>query len=221
MQCYCIQMADVVKKRPAPRTRRAEKAEQTRRRVLDAATALFAERGYAVTTMEAIAAHADVAVETVYSRFRSKANLLDAILAPAIVGRDDGGSLFDRPEIAEIRARTDQREQLRLLAHFSRTILQRTDQVHRILQIAASSDANAAQLQQRDRERRYRGQTQYIDMLLANGPLRSGLTPRDAADTYAALANPESYAFLTGERGWSPERYEHWLADSLTRLLLP
>ncbi|HEV2060180.1 MAG TPA: hypothetical protein VGR11_12555 [Solirubrobacteraceae bacterium] len=71
------------------------------------------------------------------------------------------------------------------------------------------------------RERRYRGQTQYIDMLLANGPLRSGLTPRDAADTYAALANPESYAFLTGERGWSPERFEHWLADSLTRLLLP
>lgn len=214
-------MADVVKKRPAPRTRRAEKAEQTRRRVLDAATALFAERGYAVTTMEAIAAHADVAVETVYSRFRSKANLLDAILAPAIVGSDNRGSLFDRPEIAEIRACTDQREQLRLLAHFSRTILQRTDQIHRILQIAASSDANAAQLQQRDRERRYRGQTQYIDMLLANGPLRSGLTPRDASDTYAALANPESYAFLTGERGWSPERFEHWLADSLTRLLLP
>ncbi len=214
-------MADVVKKRPAPRTRRAEKAEQTRRRLLDAATALFAERGYTVTTMEAIAAHADVAVETVYSRFRSKANLLDAILTPAIVGSDDGGSLFDRPEIPEIRACTDQREQLRLLAHFSRTILQRTDQIHRILQIAASSDANAAQLQQRDRERRYRGQTQYIDMLLANGPLRSGLTPRNAADTYAALANPESYAFLTGERGWSPERFEHWLADSLTRLLLP
>lgn len=221
MQCYCIQMAEVVKTPQAPRTRRAEKAEQTRRRVLDAATTLFAERGYAVTTMEAIAAHADVAVETVYSRFRSKANLLDAILAPAIVGSDDGGPLFDRPEIAEIRACTDQREQLGLLAHFSRTILQRTDQIHRILQIAASSDANAAQLQQRDRERRYRGQTQYIDMLLANGPIRSHLTRRDAADTYAALANPESYAFLTGQREWSPERFEQWLADSLTRLLLP
>ncbi len=213
-------MADVVKRPQAPRTRRAEKAEQTRRRVLDAATVLFAERGYAVTTMEAIAAHADVAVETVYSRFRSKANLLDAILAPAIVGSDDGDSVFDRPEIAEIRACTDQREQLRLLAHFSRTILQRTDQIHRILQIAASSDANAAQLQQRDRQRRYRGQTQYIDMLLANGPIRSDLTRRDAADTYAALANPESYAFLTGQRGWSAERFEQWLADSLTRLLL-
>lgn len=226
-------MADVVKRPPAPRTRRAQKAEQTRRRVIDAATALFAERGYAATTMEAIAAQADVAVETVYSRFGSKANLLDAILAPAILGSDDRSApraelapsprepLFDRPEIAEIRASTDQREQLRLLAHFSRTILQRTDQIHRILQIAATSDANAAELQQRDRERRYRGQTQYIDMLLANGPIRSSLTRTDAADTYAALANPESYAFLTGERGWSPERFEQWLADSLTRLLLP
>lgn len=58
-------------------------------------------------------------------------------------------------------------------------------------------------------------------MLLANGPLRSGLTRHDAADTYAALANPESYAFLTGERRWSPERFQEWLADRLTRLLLP
>jgi TetR/AcrR family transcriptional regulator, regulator of cefoperazone and chloramphenicol sensitivity len=58
-------------------------------------------------------------------------------------------------------------------------------------------------------------------MLLANGPLRDSLTPTDAADTYAAPASPESYAFLTGDRGWTPERFEEWLRDSLTRLLLP
>jgi AcrR family transcriptional regulator len=171
--------------------------------------------------MEAIAARADVAVETVYSRCRTKANLLDAILGPAITGSNDGLTLFDRPEIAEIRASADQRHQVRLLAHFSRTILQRTDQIHRILQTAASSDPNAANLQRADRELRYRGQSAYIDMLLANGPLRDSLTPTDAADTYAALASPESYAFLTGDRGWTPERFEEWLRDSLTRLLLP
>jgi AcrR family transcriptional regulator len=210
-----------VKSHRAPRTRRAEQAEQTRRRILNAATSLFTEEGFATTTIEAIAARADVAVETVYSRFRSKANLLDSILGPAITGKDDHRTLFDLPEFAEVRECTHQRQQLRLLAHFSRMVLQRTDQIHRILQTAASSDPTAAELYRVDSERRYRGQTAYIDMLLANGPLREHLTPSEAADTYAALANPTTYAFLTGDRGWSPERFEEWLADSLIRLLLP
>lgn len=58
-------------------------------------------------------------------------------------------------------------------------------------------------------------------MLLGNGPLRAGLAPADAATTYATLANPATYAFLTGERGWTPQRFEDWLGDSLSRLLLP
>ncbi len=47
------------------------------------------------------------------------------------------------------------------------------------------------------------------------------MSPTAAADTYAALANPDTYAFLTGDRGWTPEMFEEWLYDSLTRLLLP
>ncbi len=52
-------------------------------------------------------------------------------------------------------------------------------------------------------------------------PLRTGLTPERATDTYAALANPHTYAFFIGERGWTPDQFEEWLADSLPRLLLP
>ncbi len=203
-----------------PRSRRAERAEETRRRILDAATSLFMEVGFAGATIEAIAARADVAVETVYSRFRNKANLLDAILSPAISGLDHG-TLFDRPEINEIRSCPDQRTQIRLLAHFSRSILQRSRAVHQILQTAASVDPGAAELQQADGEYRYRSQRVYIDMLLANGPLRTGLTPERAHDTYAALANPSTYAFCVGQRGWTPEQFEEWLDDSVARLLLP
>jgi AcrR family transcriptional regulator len=204
-----------------PRTRRAEQAERTRRRILAAATELFLSRGYAATTIEAIAAQADVAVETVYSRFGSKAGLLNAILGPAISGTGEHTSVLDRPELAEIRACPDQRRQLQLMARFSRAILQRTDQLHRILDTAASSDPKAAELRQADRENRYQSQRTYIDILLVSGPLRDGLTPEGAQTTYATLASPETYAFLTGDRGWAPEQYEHWLADSLTRLLLP
>jgi AcrR family transcriptional regulator len=210
-----------VKTQSAGRTRRSDRAEQTRRRIIDAATALFDEKGYSSTTIEAIAAQADVAVETVYRRFRNKANLLEAILEPAIVGGDDGRDLFDLPEIAKIRELKDQRDQLRLLARFSRGILERTHIPHRILRSAAASDPSAGELQRRDAKRRGDGQRIYIDMLLANGPLRDGLTPEDAAATYSALSNPSTYALLVGDRGWSADHFEHWLGDSLTLLLLP
>lgn len=214
-------MSPLVKAQAERATRRSERAQQTRRRILDAATSLFEEKGYSMTTIEAIATRADVAVETVYSRFRNKANLLDAILEPAIVGLDDGGDLFDRPEVAEIRECEDQRAQLRLLTRFSRAILERTYVLHRILQSAASADTNAADLQRRDTERRGIAQRVYIDMLMANGPLRRGLTTEDAAATYSVLANPSTYALLVGERGWTPGHFERWLSDSLTVLLLP
>jgi AcrR family transcriptional regulator len=173
------------------------------------------------TTIEAIADRADVAVETVYSRFRTKANLLDAVLAPAISGQTDGGTVFDRPEMAEIRSCSDQRRQLRMLAHFSRGILERTSQIHQILQTAVAVDANAAEVQRADQEYRLQGQRRYIEMLLANGPLRAGLTPEVAADTYSALANPTTFAFFTRQRGWTPDQFEEWLGECLIRLLLP
>jgi AcrR family transcriptional regulator len=45
---------------------RAEQAEQTRRRILDAAGRLFIERGYAGTAITAVAQAAGVVPETVY-----------------------------------------------------------------------------------------------------------------------------------------------------------
>ncbi len=213
-------MAPPVKAQAARRSRRAERAAQTRQRIVESATALFDARGYSATTMEAIAEGADVAVETVYSRFRSKANLLDAILDPAIVGVDDGRDLFDLPEIAEIRQCRDQRTQVRMLAHFSRGILERSAAAHRILRSAAASDPNAAELQRRDAKRRGDGQRIYIDILLTNGSLREGLTADDAAATYSALSNPNNYALLVGERGWTADKFEQWLGECLTLLLL-
>ena len=202
------------------RTRRAEKSERTRQAILDAAAVLFTDPGYSSTTIEAIAQRADVANETVYKRFRNKPALLLAILEPAIVGHADGADLLDQPAIAEIRSAGHQREQLHLLARFSRGILERTLPAQRILASAAVSDPVAADLQRRDRDRRRATQEAYIDLLLANGPLPSGLSRAEAADTYGVLANPHTFELLVVQRGWSPEQYERWLGDSLAHLLL-
>ena len=44
--------------------------------------------------------------------------------------------------------------------------------------------------------------------------------PDEAADIIWATNAPELYQLLVGQRGWSPGRYEHFLADTWRRLLL-
>lgn len=203
-----------------PPSLRSEQVQLTRQRITDAAQALFLAQGYASTTLQAVAAAAGVAVETVYARFGNKTSLLGAILENGIVGADRVGDVLDQPEIRAISASADQREQVRLLASYSRGILARTDPAHCILRSAAAVDHAASQMQQRDTLRRVEGQRFYVKLLLANGPLREGLTETEAADVYSALASPDTYAFLVGTRGWTADRFESWLADTLVCSLL-
>ena len=217
-ECCTLCCMDV--KAPPRRSRRSEQAAETRRRIVAAATELFADQGYAATTLEAIARHADVSVETVYKRFGNKVALLEAISEPAIVGVDDGSDLFDRSEIARIAATKDQRDQVRQLAAFSRSILERVHAVHAILVGAAAADPRAAELTRHHYQRRLEGQRAYIDLLLANGPLRPGLDPEEAAATYSALASPANFGMLVRDLGWSADRFQQWLEGTLARLLL-
>jgi AcrR family transcriptional regulator len=212
---------DAVNRKGPTRTRRADKAERTRQAILQAASELFAAQGFAATTISAIATKADVAAETVYSRFSNKLTLISEILETAIVGDAPRVDVLELPEIAAIRAITDQRSQLARLAHLSRGILERTALAHRILRNSGTADPALAEFVAADRRRRHRHQTAYIAMLLGNGPLREEMSAADAAATYGALANPDTYAELTNHRGWSPDHYENWLSHTLTQLLLP
>ena len=50
--------------------------------------------------------------------------------------------------------------------------------------------------------------------------LRADVTVDEAADVIWATNAPEFYLLLVGDRGWSPERFEAWLAAAWARLLL-
>src|SRR2546421_2312680 len=65
---------------------RAAQAGRTRAQVLTAAAACFEESGWAGTTVAVIAERAGVAVETVYSAFGSKKQLLREVIDVAVVG---------------------------------------------------------------------------------------------------------------------------------------
>jgi AcrR family transcriptional regulator len=202
------------------RTRREEKALQTHVRIVDAATRLFLERGYVATPIDAIAQAADVAVETVYARFRNKTNLMLAVKDAAVT---EGGEvpLDRRPELNLLAAETDQRRQVQIAAALSRGMLQRISPVYAVLRDAAAADDILKADLAADINRRRDFQRTIINLLRTRGPLRGGLTADQAADTYSALANPDLYLLLTGYHGWAAEQFQTWLATSLELILLP
>src|SRR5215207_4010412 len=86
-----------------------------RRAVVDAARALFLERGYQATTIDAISDHSDVPTATVYRLFSSKLGILKALLDVSIAGDDQALSLQERPQVAALLAEPDPEK---LLAEF-------------------------------------------------------------------------------------------------------
>jgi AcrR family transcriptional regulator len=204
-----------------PRTRRTDRAEATRRRVVDAAVRLFVERGYHATTIESIATAADVSVETIYKRFGSKAGLLKAARAAAVADSPEPDEFFDFPAPtieAALRSDTDPRVQLRTLAEFSTRRLERLAPFHRMLRSAGTGDRELGEFIAADHTVRRERQRDNIRTIAATASLR--LKPDEAADTYSALANPDVYLLLTDQFGWTPDHYRAWLIATATRLLL-
>lgn len=208
---------NVKRRRPYRSERRREQAAETRERVLDAAAALFAERGFESSTIAAIAAQAGVAPETVYAGFRNKPRLLGELVRRAVRGRDRM-PVGEQAGPRAVAAATDQRMQVRLFADDVSARLERVGPLIEVLGSAARSDPELAALLTKVHEERLQNLKGFVDALVANGPLRLGAD--EALDTVWALASPELHRLLIRERSWTRERYSSWLAASLSALLL-
>jgi hypothetical protein len=99
-------------------------------------------------------------------------------------------------------------------------VLERNAAVHAVLRTAIAVDPELDALAVEDDKRRRSTQRAFVEMLSSRGPLRDDMSTAEATDTMSALANPETYAYLTRRRGWSPARVERWLAENLALLLL-
>ena len=186
-----------------------------RRAVVDAARTLFLERGYRATTIDAISDRSDVPAPTVYRLFSSKLGILKAMLDVSIAGDDQALPLQERPEVAALVAEPDAEKLLARFASITVAINARSSDVYRILLSASGSDPAAAALLADYQQQRADGQGRVARALARVGALRPGLRQRDAADLIHALMSPELYRLLVIDRGWSPQRYEHWLAGTL------
>ncbi len=210
-----------VKSRHYDMSNRARQAEETRRRIVNAAARLFVRDGYAATSIAAIAEEAGVAVPTVYASMKTKPNILRAVVQLTVRGDDASEPLASRPQWQEIEREREPRKQLALLARLHREICDREAAVFAAVVAAAGADPEAAEMLDEQERLRYEIQSRVARALRSRKQLRPGMRTGAAADVIWTLASERTYLALVGERGWTPDSYEEWLRQQLWCALLP
>lgn len=200
--------------------RRREQARETRRLILAAALELFSEYGYAGATIEAIAQQAGVSPLTVYNNFGNKRSVLAGLIDVSVGGDDRPMPLMQRPGPQAVLQEKDPTVQVHRFASDIAGILARVAPVFEIMRTAAKTEPEIAELLESILAERLHNIGIFVQHVSDHGPLRAGLDEARAAEIVWAIASPEMYRLLTGDRGWSQEQFAVWLGDTLTRLLL-
>lgn len=196
---------------------RREQAARTRQRILDAASDLFVRQGYGTTSIRQLADAAQVAPDTVYATFGSKARLLTALLDIRLA---PGGqtSILDRPEAQAILAERDPRQLLRLFARDYAAMSERVRPISEVLRTAKAVEPEMAAVREEMEGHRFNYMRTIVQCLASRAELR---VPVDrAAQIIWALASPDVGRMLCDVQGWTADEYAGWLADTLAATLL-
>jgi AcrR family transcriptional regulator len=183
--------------RPYSMAQRSQQVVQTRRRIVDNAAELFAERGARATTMTEVARRADVSPATVTNHFSTQDELIEAVVARLMAEiRMPDQTIFAgaRSLAARIRALTTAMfEFYERTAHWYYLL---GEEIHEIPALAAA-DASF----QRSMRSLY-------------GQALAGTDDNDLALAVRGLIHPSTYAALT-EVGLSREEAAALVAESL------
>lgn len=201
-------------RRPYHSPARRRQAEQTRTRILAAARELFRSAGYAASTMEAIAAAAQVSAKTVEAAFGSKRGVLAAVVDP-LASTGPPRDLVD-----QVRAAEDPQHRIRLVAELTRRAYEASVPEFELMRGAAAVAPEIVAVAQQVEARRRANQVRLVTYLREKGVLRKDLAPEEAADIVWALTSYDLYRALVNERHWTAGRYRDWLAGTLADGLL-
>ena len=200
-------------------TGRRERARQARDQVVGVAEELFLSRGYAATTVAAIAAQAQVSVETIYKGFGGKPGLVRAIIEKGLAGR---GPVPAEQRSDRIRdTEPDPRRILTAWGEFTAEIAPRTAPILLLARDAAAADPELAALLDEVSAARLERMTVNARGLHEAGHLRPGLTVAEAADIMWTYSAAEFYELLVLRRGWSPGQHGRFVAQAMIAALLP
>lgn len=166
--------------------KRQADVEDTRERVVDAATALFGESGFHRVTLEDVAKRAGVARATVYYQFESKFGLLDAVIAAIVerVGLRRAQRAREHPDAA-LGVRLYLKE---VVAFWSKQ-----DALLRNIYGLAAVDPEAARLVEQYEGRRKDVIAWLVKRLDDQGKLRKGISQKHAVDVLWMLSGFRSF----------------------------
>jgi AcrR family transcriptional regulator len=192
---------------------RAEAAQETRRRILDALAVRLREAPSAPVSIDYIARMAGVARSTVYLIFGSRAGLFDAL----------GEDLLQRGGFERMIRASEHPDALEGLRGGIRGIVlmyAANRDVLRTLFSMALLDADAVGgVVQRMDEGRANGMAYHAQRLAEQGVLRPDVTVEEAADLLWLLTSFDSFDLLYTGRARSPDRVAQTLVTTAERSL--
>jgi AcrR family transcriptional regulator len=198
---------------------RAEQAQRTRAKIVDAAGRAFAKAGYAATTVKTIADLAGVSVETLYKGFGGKPGLIRALHARALAGRGAVPAPV-RADAFSARA-TDPYAIVRAWGTLAAEVSPRVSPLLLLVRAAAHTDPELVDILEHDGAQRLARMRHNAQRLADRGFLRAGVSVHQAADVMWALTAPETYELLVARRRWTPRQLGDHIATTLAGLLRP
>ncbi|WP_426225163.1 TetR/AcrR family transcriptional regulator [Pseudarthrobacter sp. DSP2-3-2b1] len=199
---------------------RRQKADATRRRIVQAAHQEFIERGFHGATMAGIASHAKVASQTVYFVFHTKPELISAVIDAAVLGDEDPRPPQAREWWAEMVAEPNAAEALRIFIRGAGDVFARAAAVSEVLRAAALTDSEVRRTYEYHENLRRAGFGEVLHMLADKGTLRAGQSLDELTDVFLTVYGDGTYHKLSAEHGWSHEQIMAWLENVLPGMLL-
>ncbi len=161
-----------------------EEALETRQRILDTAARMFGQQGIAVTSLQDIAAAAEVSRGAIYWHFKNKSDLLSTLL-------DEVAAQFDQALLACQPQAPDPIEQAKRHAVSSIALLNGDNSLRHFFQaLIYNCDIQDSQIRHREaRVRIIQTYTECFQHALALKQIRTDLAPSTAAHGLHALVS--------------------------------
>ena len=192
---------------------RAEEAERTRMRIIEAVFVCLREAPAEQVAIDRVARMAGVARSTVYAIFGSRSGLFDAV-ARELADRSGYARLLDA------KRQPDARDHLRVGIRAASEMAAANRDIFRALRSMGQLDEQAVGgAVRRIDEERAGGMRRLAGRLAEQGVLRDGLSTEDAEHVLWVLTSFESFDSLYTDRGLSIDRVVELLVDTGERAL--
>lgn len=193
--------------------RRAEVAAATRATIMDRARDLIVARGYGTVTVADIATAARIAVPTVYTSAGSKADILRELLTPAM----------HDPSIEQTFSAIAATDDPHVIIDATATSVRRTHEHHWDILYAllphTPAEPSAAAVLAASQSGFVAAFTTVIDRLTEVHALPADMDHGYAVDMLRFHFGHQSWFALVGEFGWTFDKAQDWLADSVKHAL--